>query len=304
MSTSTTKTPGTWLLTLILLLGGFALAHANGSDIVMYLEIGTLSEIIIPEPYTTVQIPVQIIEMRDVPGRNKRVITVHPIVPQKTKTNIRVYTQHYDFNIRIFLNWTGTRTTESLDLGKFAQKITPWKDTAAPNGIVDNGAKTRNGASGNGSDIQPDRPATFGDFSFKKLYKVRPDLLKPNKHAPAMVKNRVVFAIDHIFHHKGKLVFKATLWNKSKVPYNILQLTVTYKEKVGIPVLNQHESKSLILAPFYEKYSRKIVAPGKKSHIIYVTSKLSPQDTGFFNCVLVEKFGTRNFDFNIPSYIK
>jgi hypothetical protein len=81
-------------------------------------------------------------------------------------------------------------------------------------------------------------------------------------------------------------------------------MTITYKEEVGLPIINQREVKSFTLTPFYEIYSRKLVPPGKKAHIIYITAKLSPQDRGFFNCMLAELKGTRNFDFNIPAIIK
>ncbi len=282
-----------------------ATTQVKSGDIVMHLEIGTLSEIVLPEPYTTVQIPVQIVEMRDVPGRNKRVITLHPVIQQSARTNIRIYTQNYDFNIKLLLNTRGAAATESLDLHRYVA-TRPGKNGAAGNGGTSNGHANGAGSTNTAEsgDIDGRRPATIQDFSFRNLLKVKPDLLKSKEQAPAIVKNRVVFAIDHIFHHKDKIVFKATLWNKSSVPYHILHLAITYKEKTGIPLLNERQTKSLSLAPFYERYSRKIVPPGKKSHILYVTSRLSPQDTGFFNCVLVEKYGARNFDFNIPSYIK
>ncbi|MFQ5637423.1 MAG: DUF4138 domain-containing protein [bacterium] len=276
-------------------------SQTKNAEIVMNLEIGTLSEIMLPEPYTTIQIPVQIVEMRDVPGRNKQVITLHPIVAQKTKTNIRIYTQNYDFNIRFFINWPKRPATESLDLSTFVKPLPP-KKLAASKETQKSGAPTNGKSKSN--NVHNDDLVTQADFDVRNLLDFYPQLLKSDKRAPAIVKNRVVFAIDHIFAYKGKLVFKATLWNKSKVPYNILHLTITYKERTGLPLINQRESKSLMLAPFYEVYSRKVIPPGKKSHIIYVTSKLSPQDTGFFNCLLIEKNGTRNFDFNIPSYIK
>lgn len=279
----------------------FSLNSAVGSqtktkDFDMYLEIGTLSEIILPEPYTTVQIPVQIIEMRDVPGRNKQVITVHPIIQQTTRTNIRIYSAHFDFNIRIFLNSKSARVTESLDLDRLTPGPRPWETLANKNGAANGGTAVK-------PDIDPN-VATKEDFSFKNLYAIKPDLFKSQKQAHAIIKNRVVFAVDHIFAYKEKLVFKITLWNKSSIPYDILNLNITYKEKAGIPLISERETKSLRLNPFHELFSKTLVEPGKKSHIIYVTSKLSPQDTGFFNFVMVEKFGQRNFNFSIPSVIK
>lgn len=289
------------LMSLPLLWWQPATVYANTDDIVMYLEIGTLSEIILPEPYTTVQIPVQIVEMRDVPARNKTVITVHPIVAEKTKTNIRIYTQHYDFNIKLIINRPGARVTESLNLSNYAKKAIYVPPASGELLAGKNGGPTNGNSPAR--DLERDTYAKEAEF-VKDLLRVNPNLLKPNKHAPAIIKNRVVFGVDYIFNYEDKLVFKATLWNKSKVLYNILHLTITYKEKNGIPLINQRETKSLALVPVYEKFSIKTVEPGQKSHILYVTSKLSPQDTGFFNCVLVEKNGTRNFDFDIPSYIK
>ena len=93
----------------------------------MYLEIGTLSEIVLPEPYTTVQIPVQIVELRDVAGRNKTVITLHPIISDRSKTNIRIYTQNHDINIKLMLNWPRTTPTQTLDL----QRPRVWTDRVA-----------------------------------------------------------------------------------------------------------------------------------------------------------------------------
>ena len=104
-------------------------AISNNDSITMYLQIGTLSELVLPEPYTTVQIPVQIIEMRNVPGRNNTVITVHPIIPDRTSTNIRIYTQNYDFNIKVFINWPGKTPTESLDLGSQVKSQQPKKSS-------------------------------------------------------------------------------------------------------------------------------------------------------------------------------
>ncbi|NIR52369.1 DUF4138 domain-containing protein [candidate division KSB1 bacterium] len=272
-------------------------SQTNSSDIVMNLQIGTLSEIVIPEPYLTIQIPVKIMEMRDVPGRSKRVITVHPVISERTTTNIRVYTQHYDFNIKAFINHSNRRATQSLDLNEFTKHVKPWK-----NSTDDSSTNSTNGK------YKPDNmdptKNTWELELLKGMLKVKPDLLKPNKHAHAIVQNRVVFGIDYIFHYEEGIVFKATLWNKSKVPYHILNLTITYKEKSGVPLISERETKTLRLTPVYEKYSKKIVPQGEKSHIIYMTSKLSPQDTGFFNCVLIEKNGTRNFNFDIPSYIK
>jgi hypothetical protein len=276
------------------LLGQFTLVYSDERPVTMHVHIGTLSEILIPEPYTIIQSAVQIVEMRDVAGRNKRVVTVHPVVAEKTRTNLRIYTRNYDFNIDLLINWPGSTPTTSLDLSA----LVPAKE------------EDKSEPSGDGSNqhiidgVETDAPVTRQDFNLRELLRFYPRLLKSDRHAPAILQNKVVFAMDHVFHYKGKLVFKATLWNKSKVPYNIRQMTITYKEEVGLPIINQREVKSFTLTPFYEIYSRKLVPPGKKAHIIYITAKLSPQDRGFFNCMLAELKGTRNFDFNIPAIIK
>lgn len=283
-----------WTLSIILFWPASLSAQTDkAQNITMYLQIGTLSELVLPEPYSTVQIPVQILEMRDVPGRNNQVITVHPIIPEKTQTNIRIYTRRYDFNIKVIIN-QGHKPTESLELSKYIKIEEPKKSDKklAANGHVPDPDINKYNL------VDPEI-----DF-FRQLVKERPGLLKPNKQAHSMIKNRVVFGMDYVFHFNDKLVFKATLWNKSKVPFNILHLTLTYKEQTGIPLVNQHQSKAITLSPIFVRYSKKIVPPGEKSHIIYVTNKMSPQDDGYFNCVLVEKNGVRNFDFNISSFIK
>ncbi len=297
MATVVSRATGLVLCTLL------AVAQANSQDgkkpagavenIVMFLEIGTLSEITIPEPYTTVQIPVQIVEMRDVPGRNKKVITVHPVVPQRTGTNIRIYTQHYSFNIRLLLNQSNARVTDRLDLGRHVSSQRRWQ-----------GEDNQPGQNGRQKNGTPDATRiSTSDFAIQELMVERPKLLEPNKHAHAVIQNRMVLAIDHIFHHKDKIVFKATLWNKSKVPYKILDMSVTYKERTGVPMVNRRESKAIRLAPFHKEYSSRVVEPGAESHIVYVTAKLSPQDGGLFYFLLLERNGTRNFAFEIPSHI-
>lgn len=287
-------------ITCFFLLSAICPAFASDADhnIAMHIHIGTLSEIILPEPYTIIQTAVQIVEMRDVAGRNKKVVTLHPIVAQKAKTNLRIYTRNFAFNIELMLNWPGSIATTSLDLRRFISQtkraeLETKRTEAAPavrQQILDG--------------VETDEPVTPEDFNLGHLVQFYPKLLKSDRHAPAILKNKVVFAMDYVFHYKGKLVFKATLWNKSKIPYNIQRLTITYKEREGLPLLNRHESKSMMLRPFYKIYSRKLVPPGKKSHIIYVTSKISPQDKGVFNCLLLEQQGTRNFDFDIPTDIK
>ncbi len=297
---------GIGLTALLLVRSGLSLAQPRQA-FEMYLEIGTLSEIVLPESYATVQIPVQIVELRDVPGRNKTVITLHPVISDRSKTNIRIYSQNHDFNIKLMINWPGASATETLDIAAHFPDAAKKKAAALTASGLTGKNIASSGAPGigrNGYDLPTDRLVTQADFTLEKLVQIYPNLLKPNKRAPGIVKNRMVLGFDYIFHHAGKLVFKATLWNKSSVPYNILHLSIIYKEKSGVPIISRRESKSLTLTPYYESFSKKIVHPGEKSHLIYVTSKLSPQDTGFFNCLVVEKNGARTFDFNIPAYLR
>jgi len=256
----------------------------------MHLKIGTLSAVVLPEPYLTVRPSVPVVELKDVVGRNGTVFTLQPTVANRVKTNLWVYTQNYEFNISLYLNY-GQSATEVLDLARLlgVPRVTGNGSTEASADPADTSA-----------------PPSRESIQFlRDLLKAKPELLKPNKHAPSQVKNRVVLAVDHVLPHGDKLVFVTSLWNKSSVPYSIQSLHVTYKEEGGIPLINRRTSKLIPVPAVYEPhFSKRTVSPGERAFIFYITNRLSPQDKGKYNIVLLEQNGTRNFDFDSPSYIE
>jgi hypothetical protein len=256
----------------------------------MHLKIGTLSAVVLPEPYLTVRPSVPVVELKDVVGRNGTVFTLQPTVANRVKTNLWVYTQNYEFNITLYLNF-GQSTTEVLDLARLL---------GVPR-TTGNGSTEATAA--HASEAAP--PNKESIQFLRDLLKAKPELLKPNAHAPSQVKNRVVLAVDYVLPHGDKLVFVTSLWNKSSVPYSIQSLQVTYKEEGGVPLINRRTSKLIPVPSVYEPhFSKRTVSPGERAFIFYVTNRLSPQDRGKYNIVLLEQNGTRNFDFDAPSYIE
>ncbi len=257
----------------------------------MHLKIGTLSSVVLPEPYLTVRPSVPVVELKDVVGRSGTVFTLQPTVANRVKTNLWIYTQNYEFNVALYLNYS-EKTTDLLDLAKLVGaprfKGKPESEAASPEPAGSNGAPNRESIA-----------------FLRELILAKPQLLKPNKHAPSQVKNRVVLAVDHVQPHGDKFVFVLSLWNKSSVPYTISSLNLTYKEEGGVALINRRTSKLIPVPSVYAPlFSKRTVSPGERAFIFYITSRLSPQDKGKYNVVLLEQSGTRNFDFDVPSYIE
>ena len=257
----------------------------------MYLKIGTLSAVVLPEPYLTVRPSVPVVELKDVVGRNGTVFTLQPTVANGVKTNLWIYTQNYEFNVSLYLNQSKA-TTDILDLARLVGVSRP-----KANGTTE---ATKEPSNYNGA--PPDRESI--QF-LRDLLKGRSDLLKPNQHAPSQVKNRVVLAVDHVQPHGDNIVFVLSLWNKSSVPYSISSLQMTYKEEGGLLLINRRTSKLIPVPAVYEPhFSKRTVSPGERAFIFYVSDRLSPQDKGKYSVVLLEQNGTRNFDFDVPAYIE
>jgi hypothetical protein len=257
----------------------------------MFLKIGTLSSVALPEPYLTVRPSVPVVELKDVVGRNGKVFTLQPTVANPIKTNLWIYTQNYEFNISLYLNQSRP-TTELLDLAK---------KVGVPR------VKTNGTADANAEDLSADlaAPNRAAIRFLRELLKANPSLTTQNKHAPSQVKNRVVLAVDHVLPHGDKLVFVASLWNKSSVPYTISAMNITYKEEGGVALINRRTSKMIPVPPVFEPhFSKRTIGPEERAFIFYVTERLSPQDKGKYNIVVLEQSGTRNFDFDVPSYIE
>jgi len=268
----------------------------NGSGVVnsnMFLKIGTLSSVVLPEPYLTVRPSVPVVELKDVVGRNGTVFTLQPMVPNPVKTNLWIYTQNYEFNVSLYLN-QGKATTELLDLAKLV---------GVPRPKVNSSADASEDPTNKSNDMDA-RPNSASIKFLRDLLKAKPALLKSDPHAPSQVKNRVVLAVDHVEPHGDNIVFVLSLWNKSSVPYSISSLQVTYKEEGGFFLINRRTSKLIPVPSVYEPhFSKRTVSPGERAFIFYITDRLSPQDKGKYNIVLLEQNGTRNFDFDLPAYI-
>lgn len=278
---------------------GFGQLSSHEHPQKLFLKLGYLSEVRIPEPYLKVKLSVPIIEIDNIEGLNKQVITVQPVTDKKGETNLRIYTKRYAFNVKVIINESGKEPTQMLDLGANIQDF----ERLQASRVEDN----RNGKSSGGKGrvvtndivVSSDAP----DFIMKSLLNVKEDLLRPNPYCYSIKKSRVTFAVDHIFYHKDKIVFKMSLYNRSNVPYGVADLTIKYKERRGIKFINRRETKSIVLQSFYEEYNNREIAGGGVGHLIYVVEKIGTQDNGRFNFVLREENGNRNFNFEVPSYI-
>lgn len=256
----------------------------------LYLRIGYLSEVRIPEPYLKVKPSVPIVEIDDIEGLNKQVITVQPVTAERGETNLRIYTRSYAFNVKVVINDPSKEPTSLLDLGANVRDFEKLQTPPENNGESHN------------DHIRTDT-VDVSDFSMTSLLNAKNDLLKPNPYCFSISKNRVTLAVDHIFYHKGKIVFKISLYNRSNVPYGIADLTIKYIERKGIKFINRRETKSMVLKPYHEGYTTKKIEAGGVGHIIYVVDKIGTKDNGRFNFVLREENGNRTFNLAIPSYI-
>lgn len=278
---------------------GFGQSSSHEHPQKLFLKLGYLSEVRIPEPYLKVKPSVPIIEIDNIEGLNKQVITVQPVTDKKGETNLRIYTKRYAFNVKVIINESGKEPTQMLDLGANIQDF----ERLQASKVEDN----RNGKSSDGkggvvtNDIVVSSDAS--DFIMTSLLNVKEDLLRPNPYCYSIRKSRVTFAVDHIFYHKDKIVFKMSLYNRSNVPYGVADLTIKYKERRGIKFINRRETKSIVLQSYYEEYNNREIAGGGVGHLIYVVEKIGTQDNGRFNFVLREENGNRNFNFEVPSYI-
>jgi len=108
----------------------------------LFLKLGYLSEVRIPEPYLKVKPSVPIIEIDNIEGLNKQVITVQPITDKKGETNLRIYTKRYAFNVKVIINESGKEPTQMLDLGANIQDFERLQASGAKDNPED---KSRNG---------------------------------------------------------------------------------------------------------------------------------------------------------------
>ncbi len=265
----------------------------------LYLKIGYLSEVRMPEPYLKVKSSVPIVEIEDIEGLNKQVITVQPVTDSKGETNLRIYTRSYAFNVKVIINAPGKEPTQLLDLRANIQDF----EKLQPSVDQDNVGDKSSNSTGRNDKMRWDS-VDVSDFSMTSLLNAKKDLLKPNPYCYSIKKNRVTFAVDHIFYHKGKIVFKMSLYNRSNVPYGIADLAIKYKERKGIKFINRRETKSILLKPYHEEFTTRKVDGGGAGHLIYIVDKIGTKDNGRFNFVLREDNGNRRFNLEMPSYIK
>ena len=203
---------------------GFGQLSSHEHPQKLFLKLGYLSEVRIPEPYLKVKPSVPIIEIDNIEGLNKQVITVQPVTDKKGETNLRIYTKRYAFNVKVIINESGKEPTQMLDLGANIQDFERLQASAVEDKTGD---KSSNGTSRNDR-IKDDR-VDVSDFTMTSLLNAKKDLLKPNPYCYSIKKNRMTFAVDYIFYHKGKIVFKMSLYNRSNVPYGIADLAIKYK---------------------------------------------------------------------------
>jgi len=282
------------ILLLSLIVTGSCLGQVSEHPYVLYLKIGYLSEVRLPEPYLHVSVPAPIVEIKDVEGLNRQVLIMQPTIPERGATNIRIYTKSYAFNVKALINEKGSQPTQLLNLGTNIQSFEILKNLTPKNGH-------HNSKQSENYDTITD--VIDSSLTIMSLLNVNKDLLKPNPYCYSIRKNRVIFAVDYIFYHKNKIIFKMSLYNQSKVPYGVSVLTIKYKERTGLKFINRRETKSIILQPYYEEYSTKKIDAGAVGHFIYVVDKIGTKDSGIFNFVLREEAGNRTFNIEIPSYI-
>lgn len=267
----------------------------------LYLKIGYLTEVRIPEPYLKVKPSIPIVEIEDIEGLNKQVITIQPVTDSKGETNLRIYTRSYAFNVKVIINASGGEPTQLLDLGANIQDFERLQTATAADDVEDKGGIPNAHIEDNGND---GADANTSDFAIEALLNVKPDLLKPNPYCYSIKKSRVTFAVDQIFYHKGKVVFKMSLYNRSNVPYGIADLAIKYKERKGIKFINRRETKSVVLKPYHEGFTTRKIEGGGVGHLIYVVDKIGTKDNGKFNFVLREESGNRTFNIEVPSFIE
>ena len=274
---------------------------------VMHLQSYVMSSIRLPEAYTDVQFGnSSLVEFKPAQGQNKSIILISPtsivkskkavtknvngvrkkfIMPNKLQTNMIVYTKNYEFVFILKINHGKLDVRYIIESNEVQAAERTRRDTnrELKNKIV--------------SDKQK--------FSLDSIRIRNKDLLDIKSNAKSEINSNITFAVDHVFFHENKILFKMTLVNNSEIPYQINKVDIKYNQKEGIPFYNQKETANLDLFPFNISYSNhdKIAKPDSAMQILYTIDKIGVSSKGTFQVSLIEQNGSRNFDLELPAIV-
>jgi hypothetical protein len=251
----------------------------------IYLKSHLLSSLRLPEPFIDVIQPVKdLISIKPASGHNKKILVLKSNTKNRGKTNLLVYTKNYEFNFVVYLNYDEhsssivIESNEISDIEKTNNNIVTDSETETTPAII---------------------------YSFDSLKIKYPSLLEPTSNAISNVNSAVTFGLDNIFYYKDKILFKFSVFNKSKVPFDILSIKISYTESEGIALISEEETKNILLFPFnisYSSNSQKVLTDSI-THILYAVDKIGVKDEGNFSISLKEKDGNRHFELVSKSVI-
>jgi hypothetical protein len=251
----------------------------------IYLKSHLLSSLRLPEPFIDVIQPIKgVISIKPASGHNKRILVLKSNTKKRGKTNLLIYTKNYEFNFVVFLNHDKHDPTVVIKRQNIVKSEKTSSTTLATSAKVD-------------------IPSQI--YSLDSLNNKFPNLLEPTSNAVSNVNSSVTFGLDNIFYYKDKILFKFSLFNKSKVPFDILSIKISYTESEGIALISEEETKNISLFPFNISYSNnsKKVNTDSISHILYAVDKIGVKDDGNFSISLKEKDGNRHFELSSKSII-
>lgn len=270
----------------------------------LHLKLGYVSEIRLPESCLRVKgIHDKLLEIEFIDGLERRILTVVPKTDKKGATNLRIYTPKHAFNVEVSINQTA-RPTRSLDLTTnihasemLTQTVT---EPAAELASLEVAATP--------DDVASPLPDTDA-YSIERLSQELHDFLQPGSRAMAIERDRILFAVDRVFYHAGRIVLKLYLANKSETPYDVTSLNVRYQEHhwlklLGMRLFRGKVSKDLELQSFYQEFSpAPVCQPGQAIHCVFVIENAGVRDDGVFSVKIREK-GHRSIKLTVPSYVE
>lgn len=251
----------------------------------IHLKSHLLSSLRLPEPFIDVIQPVKgLISIKPASGHNKRILVLKSNIKKRGKTNLLIFTKNYEFNFVVSLNHDEHDTSVII---KHDDVLSHEKTTNSKLAVQETSST----------------PSLI--YSLDSLNQKFPSLLQPTSNAVSNVNSSVTFGLDNVFYYKDKILFKFTIFNKSKVPFDILSIKISYTESEGIVLISEEETKNIALFPFNISYtgnSRKVL-PDSTTHILYSVDKIGVKDDGKFSISLKEKDGNRHFELESKSTI-